>query len=149
MNTKNRSLIIDFWERFFNFLSYISLFKIIRIVRGQISYQFVELWVVFNLLISFVSTLVMYYLNLSTNWFYYIFIVYGSLRIFEIIIYQINILLFDPYRASKAGKTYRIKSPTRLVVLLFHNYFEIICWFSTILIAFLNMSNNIDNTWSE
>lgn len=149
MDIKNRSLILDFWEGAFNILSYISIFKIIRLVKGEISYRFVELWVVYNVILSFATTLILFHVRTSNYWIYYLFLSYGVLRIFEIIVYQINVLIFDPYRALKAGQRYRIKSPTRLVVLLFHNYFEIICWFTAVLIAFLSMSNNLDNTWGE
>ena len=149
MDIKNRSLILDFWEKVFNILSCISIFRIIRLLKKQMSYRFVELWVILNVVLSFVSSIFVFYTEISCNWVFYPFMFYGALRIFEIIIYQINVLLFDPYRSSKQGIVYKIKSPTRLVVLLFHNYFEIICWFSVILIAFLNMNNNLSFTWGE
>lgn len=149
MEIKNRSLILDFWERVFDILSCISVFRIIRLLKKQMTYRFVELWVISNLVLSFVSSILVFYVEISSNWFFYPFMIYGALRIFEIIVYQINVLLFDPYRSSKKGVVYKIKSPTRLVVLLFHNYFEIICWFTVILIAFLNMNNSLSFTWGE
>lgn len=149
MDLKNRSLVLDFWERVFYILSFISVFKVIQLIKKKVSYRFVELWVISNLILSLVSSILVFYTKTSISWFFYPFMVYGALRIFEIIIYQINVLLFDPYRSSKKGVVYRVKSPTRLVVLLFHNYFEIICWFSVILIAFLNMNNNLTFTWGE
>lgn len=149
MDIKNRSLILDFWEKVFSFLSYFSIFRIIQVFKKNITYRFVELWVIFNVLFSLVASVVLFNVEVSVHAFYYVFITYGTVRIFEIIIYQLNVLLFDPYRASKLNKVYKIKSPTRLVVLLFHNYFEIICWFTTILIGFLNMENQLSHSWGE
>ncbi len=126
MDKRNRSLILDFLGKIFDILSCISVFKIIRLLKHKMTYRFVELWVVLNLVLAFVSSLFVFYVRDANSWFYYLFMFYGALRIFEIIIYQINVLLFDPYRSLKKGVVYRIKSPTRLVVLLFHNYFEII-----------------------
>ena len=56
------------------------------------------------------------------------FMIYAVERCFEILVYQINVLLFAPYRDSKAGKEYKIKSPTRMIVLLLHNVFEFVIW---------------------
>jgi hypothetical protein len=69
-------------------------------------------------------------------------------RIFEIVVYQINVMLFDPYRALKAGRRYAIKSPTRLVLLLIHNYVEIIFWFTTTVITFLSIDGMLTSSWT-
>lgn len=53
-------------------------------------------------------------------------------RVFEVFVYQTNVLLFDKYRAKKAGKDQRIESFLRLVVLLLMNYVEVIFWFAII-----------------
>lgn len=71
--------------------------------------MFVEKWVFVHLIGSFTATI----------------IGYGLLRVFEIIIYQINVLFFHPYKFHKAGNEYKIKSPTRIVILLLHNYVEV------------------------
>ncbi len=146
---KNRSLILDTWEKIFKLLSYISLFKIVCLIKKNVSYRFVEIWVISNVTFSALSILITFYIDTSLYFFYYIFITLGMLRVFEIMVYQINVLLFDPYRASKKREKYKIKSPTRLVVLLFHNYIEIIFWFTSILIAFLKIENNIMYSWQE
>ena len=39
-------------------------------------------------------------------------------------------LLFDEYRAKRAGKPYAFRGFRRIVVLLLHNYAEIIFWFA-------------------
>ena len=66
---------------------------------------------------------------------------FAMFRVFEIVIYQANVLLFDEFRAKKAGKEYAIRGYRRIVILLLHNYFEIIFWFATQYIVFNNMFN--------
>jgi len=51
-------------------------------------------------------------------------------RVLDIVIYQINVLLFDPYRAKKKGEIYAVRSLRRIVLLLLHNYIEILFWFA-------------------
>jgi hypothetical protein len=57
-------------------------------------------------------------------------ILWGVIRVFEVFIYQINVLLFDEYRTKKANGLYAIQSYRRIVILLLHNYIEIIFWFA-------------------
>lgn len=147
MKNEKDTFIVDLWEKIFNLLSKISVFSFIKLIKKEITYSFVEKWVIFNTLFAFSSTLIVYYLGGYFVFVIWILMIYGSLRIFEIIIYQINVLLFDPSRAIKNGIKYRIKSPTRLVVLLIHNYFEIICWFSTIFISNLILNDMISDNW--
>jgi len=91
------------------------------------SYRFVDGWVLGNLLLSVVLLLICSAPNL--HWWEAIAIGYGGIRVFEVFIYQINVLLFDEYRASKAGN-YALRGFRRLVILLLHNYVEIIFWFA-------------------
>lgn len=124
--------IVDFWSAVFGVLSKISVFNFIRVVTrsGAPSYGFVEAYVLVHTLLAFV-TLVIATINHSkpVSWLLLILVLYGSLRVFETIIYQINVLLFDEYRAFKAGKEYKVRSFRRLVLLLLHNYLEVLCWF--------------------
>lgn len=144
----SNGFIIVFWEKRFSFLSKMSIFYWIRKIFPKIksSYSFVEMWVLGNLIISTVSSY-MAYTNISYRLNNIIFC-YATLRIFEIIIYQINVLLFDGYRTIKKirsqgrrrnkSKGYRIKSATRMVILLLHNYVEIIFWYSSLFIILIN-----------
>lgn len=141
------SFILNFWEKFFLLLSFLSIFSLIRIFKKKMTYKFVEIWVIFNTVLSFLSIIIVNKLNPQMNIILWIFISYGILRIFEITIYQINVLLFDPYRSFKNGIEYKIKSPTRMVILLVHNYFEIVCWFTVILISILSMNYLLSNSW--
>lgn len=147
MKKINDSFILNLWERIFFILSYVSIFSLIRLIVKKFSYTFVEIWVLSNTIFAFISIIIIYYLNPEYKIIIWIIMGYGAIRIFEIINYQINVLLFDPYRAFKKGIVYKIKSPSRLVVLLLHNYFEIVCWFTVILISQLSLNNLIDNSW--
>lgn len=141
------SFILNLWEKIFFILSYVSIFSLIRLIVKKVNYIFVEIWVLSNTIFAFLSIIIIFYLNPNYKITIWIVMIYGALRIFEIINYQINVLLFDPYRAFKKGVEYKIKSPSRLVVLLLHNYFEIVCWFTVILISQLSLNNLIDNSW--
>ena len=64
---------------------------------------------------------------------------YGIYRIYEIFVYQVNVLLFDEYRARKAGREYAVRGYRRIVILLMHNYMEIVCWFGLAYMLFYRM----------
>ncbi|MBI4181124.1 MAG: two pore domain potassium channel family protein [Chloroflexi bacterium] len=54
---------------------------------------------------------------------------WGLFRTFEVLIYQINVFLFDQYRTEKADKPYVVRGYRRIVILLLQNYIEIVFWF--------------------
>ena len=141
--------IVSFWEKIFKVLSYISIFYYISLIRKRITtknnYLFVEYWVIGNLICSICASLIAY--NFPSNILAITLSTYGILRIFEIVVYQTNVMLFDSYRALKEGREYVIKSPTRLVILLLHNYVEIIFWFTTVTISYLNIENLETSSW--
>lgn len=126
------SWIVAFWARVFEILGRVSVFSVIRAVGGERvkTHGFVELYVTFQTALALVTLLVA-----STNhakpvsWLLVALVFYGILRAFETVIYQINVLLFDEYRAFVRGQRYRVRSFRRLVILLLHNYFEVLCWF--------------------
>ncbi len=147
---KEDGFIIEFWANIFSFLSKISIFSFVRKKKNDNTHVFVERWVLGNLLLAITTTLIGYYLGNKIKWFLYIIIVYAILRVFEVIIYQLNVLFFDPYRTEKRGKKYEIKSPTRMVILLLHNYVEVMFWYAAIIIALIQLSGNLlDATWGE
>ena len=59
-------------------------------------------------------------------------LMYSFIRVLEIVIYQINVLLFHPYKALivQKKKVYKIQNPFRSVVLLGHNLLEVVFWFT-------------------
>ena len=155
VNIKKDGFILWVTYHFFNLLRYVSVFQLIRVI-GKIAYRkkyrrrnpnatkgFIdkvydknkpfpndyftpEIWVCFNLLLAILGNIIIAPdLPRLVLW---IIGVYAILRIFEIFIYQINALLFDPIK--KGRKNYKIKSATRMVILLFCNILEYILWFS-------------------
>lgn len=127
-----KSISVEFWERIFFFLSYISIFKCIRLlVKNRDKnwwFRFVDIWVLGNLLLALLAVLIIHYGQSETV--NAILIIYGFIRVFEILVYQINVLLFDEYRAKKKGKEYSIKGYRRIIVNIFNNFGEIIFWFA-------------------
>jgi hypothetical protein len=148
-----KSFIVEFWSKIFSGLGKISLFWAIRFVarkkfpatskirRFIESYGFVEVWASAQFILSIVLLLICWSLNL--RWGQAIAtgaVIYGGIQVFTVVIYQINVLLFDWYRARKEelknkreGVTYTpyaLRSYRRSVVLIMQNYVEIIFWFA-------------------
>lgn len=123
----SNSYIVRFWGKIFHVLRYISVFEYIRRLKPfRGSSGFVEAWVVGNLLLSFGGIILSTNTELPKLWAS-LFLAYCFIRIFEITVYQVNVLLFDQY---KSPTTYEVKGYRRLVILLLHNYVEIIFWFA-------------------
>lgn len=143
--------IVELSDFIFGILEKLSIFNVIRKLNNKISYKFVDLWVVGNLIAAILSSIFVYNLSIEYKGIIIIVLVYSILRVFEVIIYQINVLLFHPYRAQKEGKKYKIKSVTRMVIALLHNYIEIMFWYSTMVISIivLNGDNPYSSTWVE
>ncbi|QTC40389.1 hypothetical protein I7V34_14515 [Bacillus sp. V3] len=145
----NQSIIFTFWEKSFHFLRYISLFEWLRILakkwtvlRCVTTHTFVDMRVLFHFFLSFSSILIMKYSGYAP--LHVSLVIYGSLRILEIFVYQINVLLFDEYRAQIRGRNYILKSTRRMILLLLHNFIEIIFWFGSTYILFTdNFSVNL------
>jgi len=119
--------VVDLGEYIFDKLRWLSLFHPIRNIFPSIekSYGFVEIWVLFNLSCS----IVFLFISSSKNilWWEIILLSFAVLRIFEIFIYQINVLLFDQYRL---GEKYELRGVERIIILLLINYIEILFWFA-------------------
>ncbi|BCS80918.1 hypothetical protein [Anaerocellum diazotrophicum] len=139
---KGDSFILDFWEKIFLFFQKISLFYWIKKITKNKSYFLVDMWVLGHLVLAFVSTLITYYIGAKCRVIIWIVITYAILRVFEIIVYQFNVLFFDNYRNKKKGEPYKIKSATRMVILLLHNYFEVMMWYSALMISILLLNGN-------
>jgi len=129
-----KPFIVEFWSKIFYALGRVSPFLAVRCLvnkkfpAARESYGFVEGWVLGHLILAILLLLICSAPNL--HWWEIIAISYGGVRVFEVVIYQSNVLLFDEYRAKKAGKPYAVRGFRRLVVLLLHNYAEIIFWFA-------------------
>lgn len=124
-----RSFIVNFWSKVFLWLSWISSLKLVQTVFGhkKSSYFLVDIWVILH---TFVSSLILILYPVDKFLFTTILVIYGFIRIFEIIICQINVTFFDGYRSRINGDRYAIKGFRRIVLLLIHNYIEIIIWYA-------------------
>ena len=143
------TFIVEFWAKVFSFLGELSLFTLVRkVLPGAISGTFVDAWVLGHMLLALLAVVLA--VNLPPlHWLSITLAIYGFARVFEISVYQTNVLLFDEYRTArvslhrirqstttaveaqqtdKPAPAYAVISYRRLVLLLLHNYFEIIFW---------------------
>jgi hypothetical protein len=86
----------------------------------------VDAWVVGNFVLS--TATLMLVASFANHFFFAALVIYGLLRVWEVSVYQVNVLLFGEYRAFSNGKDYALVGYRRLVILLLHNYAEIILW---------------------
>jgi len=126
---KERSFIVDLWAALFDLLRWASPFFLLhRFLRKRPTHFVVDAWVLAHFLASLSAVVCIRVSQCSSLW--YIILVYSYIRMFEITVYQTNVLLFDEYRISNRGQEYYLRSYRRTVLLLLHNYFEIILWFA-------------------
>jgi hypothetical protein len=133
-----RTWIVAFWSSVFRVLGWLSLFALIRLAfKRASSAGGVEVWVTLN---AALSVLILYVMssNLDRDLtaLTYFALIYAWARIFEIFVYQVNVLLFDQYRSHSRGDAYAVKGYRRIVLLLLHNYFELVCWFGSIYVFY-------------
>ena len=127
MGRESKSFIVSFWSRVFEILGKISLFTLVRyVLKKPVTERFVDGWVMGHLVGSIAALFGAAVFGQS--WFSYLLAGYGFLRTCEIVIYQANVMLFDEFRANRAGQEYFLDGYRRIVLLLIHNYFEIIFW---------------------
>lgn len=149
---KKDSFILDFWCCIFEWLGKISVFNVVRkVLPGPVSWRFVDCWVLGNLLLSIAAVFLVNWQDIWP-WLSCVLLIYGLLRVFEMSVYQANVLLFDEYRANKkaalsGNKTeeYIIKGYRRIVLLLIHNYFEIIFWLGC---TYSVLESHFDRKWA-
>ncbi len=140
--------IIPMWKKGFHFLGMISvffwlrkfleIFKFTKDFMQRKPYSFVEIWVLINLGASILGSYMASKYNI--NILIWIFAIYGLFRIFEIVVYQFNVIFFDPMQ----HKDYYLKSATRSIILLIHNFIEIIFWYSIVYIMVVKIQTNVD-----
>lgn len=56
---------------------------------------------------------------------------YGAMRVLDILVYQVWLILFAPYNPSSLSD-FALRGYRRIVILVLHNYLEIVLWFATI-----------------
>jgi hypothetical protein len=146
VQTSSQSFIVNFWSSVFALLGRLSVFSLVRLVyKGAGTAKFVDAWVLGHLVLSFVSVVLVSTVNLPKLVAYGL-VVYGFIRVFEVAIYQTNVMLFDEHRALSRGPnaTYAVESYRRMVVLLLHNYVEIIFWLAC---TYTVLANHYTHKW--
>jgi hypothetical protein len=123
-----RSFTVSMWSTLFGALRCISVFAAIRrlIPATRQSYLFVDAWVLANLLLSI--GLLAACAALGVAWWEVVPIAYAILRMFEILVNQVDFLLFGPYRARKSEARLAVLQYTRLVIHVLQNYAELVFW---------------------
>ncbi|MGY5586271.1 hypothetical protein, partial [Vibrio cincinnatiensis] len=135
---KSESFIVDFWAKVFEILGKISFFNLVRKIFPKArTGRFSEVWALSHVFLSIMSVPAVLYIN--NQIIGCAIALYALLRVYEVVIYQTNVLLFDEYRAIKAGREYALHGYRRIVILLMQNYFEIIFWFAAQYIFFHSM----------
>jgi len=145
-----KSFIVQLWRRIFGFLRWVSAFHIIRQIfpNKTRSHTFVDSWVLLNSLLSCLSIFIVRYD--VQKWAVWALIIWGALRIFEIVIYQINVLFFDPYETEAGSQEYSLGGYRRIIILALHNYLELIFWFTSFYLqsrALFNDPKGVLNSW--
>lgn len=124
-----RPFLVDFWTWSLQKLEMLSVFYIIRNIlfphftKGN--YRFIDAWLLGHTALAFI-----YVLIANQQWvmvgFKYGLLIYGCIRMFEILIYQLNVILVHPYNSVN----YSLNSYRRMTIALIHNFIEIIFWFA-------------------
>lgn len=125
-----KPFLVEAWSWSLQLLEKFSLFYIIRTwllpkdyTRGN--YRFVDRWLLFHTILA-ISYVVLAGMEIVPSWVKYTLLIYGCLRMFEILIYQLNVILVHPYNNAN----YSLNSYRRMTIALIHNFFEIIFWFA-------------------
>lgn len=147
-------ILVRFWGKIFRFLKKISVFTLVRNILKKMnieaSYNFVDYWVIGNLVLSVIASMAAYHLPSNFKMIIIVVSIYGAVRIFEILIYQINVVLFDPFENGKVNKNYKVKSIQRMVLALIHNYIEIMFWYAGIMIMLVRFNGTeLEASWGE
>ena len=165
---RDEGFIVPVFYFLFTFFEKISLFSIIRAVCKYIhkkrnkkgkafvsTYIFPEIWVVVNMIWAVIAGKLLKIVD--NKCVVYAIVAYAAWRIFEMFIYQINVILFHPLKgyfspnayigrfkkksinSQKGG--YQIKSATRSVLMFILNMIEYVLQFAVVYIAFDGIEN--------
>lgn len=122
MSKDESGFIVNAWKQIFESLNCMSVFAIVSyFVRGgEGNASFSEKWTLGNFFFSIAYLLLFSHLS-TQRYVTTIMLVYAAYRIFEVIVYHINIFL-----SLKGLQGFR-----RSIILLFHNYIEVLFWFAS------------------
>lgn len=129
MQLTNKSFIVGFWSQIFKYLGLISLLWVINkfVKSARDSHIFIDAWVLGHFGLSIIIFLFYSFLDIPGE---VAFVIYGFIRVFELFIYQVNVILFNKYRAERAKKPFGDLDFRRSVILIFLSFIETIFWFA-------------------
>ena len=137
----DRISLIDGWLCLFKTLGQYTPLSLLgrksETIRG--SHGFVDLWVAARLAMPVVLLIVGAAWGL--DWLKVVLYLLGGCSILEVVVVQINVVVFGGYWAEKQGKPQEVKSVHRLLVNALHNYAEVIAWFA---LFYLNLEGYFD-----
>jgi voltage-gated potassium channel Kch len=130
------TFVVQFWGRVLATLRWLSPLELIWLAAPQLrTHGWVDVWVLLNLAISVLTLLLATHFGPSCS-VAIALVIYGAIRIFEIVVYQAKVVLFDPYRQPRLISDFAVRSYRRIVVLALHNYLETVFWFAAIYSVF-------------
>lgn len=122
------SFIVALWVRVLAALRWLSPLEWLwHIAPRTRSHGWIDLWVLGNLCASILVLLLAANCNASIA--VLVLILYGALRVAEVVIYQLRLMLLE-YGGAPLTGAYAVRSYRRMVVLALHNYLEAIVWFA-------------------
>lgn len=92
--------------------------------QSVVSFYFVDVWVLFHLLLA-IAVWVTLPLTVSI-YLGWVLIAYGAVRVFELVVYNLDVMFGDPVTA----KPYKLRSLRRSLLLALCNYAEVLFWFA-------------------
>lgn len=145
-DNEKESIVLQLHLAIFQALRYISpLFLLDKfcLKKKNISNKlWVEVYVLFWTILSFVLVFSWSSLKQLTSDWIFVLVGFGAFRIFEILIIQVNALLYDFYRKKRDRlrlrdfTPYAVRGYVRITVLLLHNLAEITFWFAIFYLNF-------------
>lgn len=126
------SFIIQLWGTLLGLLKWLSPLELIWAAAPRLrTHGWVDVWVLTHLALSVGAVVAAARLG-PTSWLTLTLVVYGVIRLQEIVVYQAKVVLFDMYRQPRSTSDYAVRGYRRLVLLALHNYLEIVFWFAAI-----------------
>lgn len=126
---RTEPFLVNLWTMILQLLERVSVFDVIRRYiapeKTKGNYRFVDYWLVLHTFLAIVYVVIAG-IEQVPSWIKYTLLVYSCLRMFEILVYQLNVILVHPYNT----KNYSLNSYRRMTIALLHNFFEIIFWFA-------------------
>ena len=128
------TFVVGLWSHLFKFLNKLLLSNLlVGFVGGSLGNKwfFIDCYVLFNVLLSFVflftCPLVPWQVSIT-------YMAWACYRIYEMCVYQVNIVIFPPTAINSEGKRkpHEVRDRRRTLLFALHNYMELAAWFAVI-----------------